>query len=103
MKLLAVCAVSATLLAGAPSTLAQWPPPAPFPEPRDLGFLDVESEPRAWIVLDGQETGLRTPQHLGLRPGHHEVTLVRRDRRPSSYGFLVEPGRTTRLTIHLAD
>jgi hypothetical protein len=45
-----------------------------------------------------------TPQTMALRPGHHKLTLLRRerDRRPSSYGFTIEPRQTTRLKIHLA-
>jgi hypothetical protein len=104
MRLLAACAVTATLLAGAPRTVAQSPPypPPPYPPARDLGTLIVESDPPAEIVLDGEMTGLWTPQRMGLRPGHHAVTLVRRERRPSTYGFTIESGKTTRLVIHLA-
>jgi hypothetical protein len=73
-------------------------------QPRDLGYLDVSSEPRAEILIDGQPTGLWTPQTIPLRPGHHKLTLVRpeRDRRASNYGFTVEARQTTRLAIHLA-
>lgn len=65
------------------------------------GFLRVWSEPRAEIVIDGQPTGLWTPQTLELSPGHHALTLLRGEHRPSTYGFKVEPGRTTRLEIYL--
>jgi hypothetical protein len=70
-------------------------------QPR-LGYLDVRSEPSAEIVIDGQDTGLRTPQTVPLGAGHHTVTLLRRERKPSTYGIKIEPGRTTRLEIHLA-
>ena len=89
--LLAMCAMTATFL-GAAVVDAQ-------PRP---GYLEVWSEPPAEIVLDGNPTGLWTPQTLTLGPGHHNLTLLRRERRPSSYGFKIEPGRTTRLKIHLA-
>jgi hypothetical protein len=89
--LLAMTAITATLL-GAVAVEAQ---------PR-VGYLDVRSEPRAEILLDGNPTGLWTPQLLTLDAGHHAVTLVRRERRPSTFGVRVEPGRTTRLNIHLA-
>lgn len=89
--LLAMSVAAATLL-GAAAVAAQ---------PR-VGYLDVRSEPRAEIVIDGSPTGLWTPQVLALDPGHHAVTLVRRERRPSTFGIRVEPGRTTRLNIHLA-
>jgi hypothetical protein len=73
-------------------------------QPRDVGFLEVVSEPRAEIILDDELTGMWTPQTMALRPGHHKLTLLRRerDRRPSSYGFTIEPRQTTRLKIHLA-
>ena len=92
--LLAIGAMTAMLLGG----------PAVRAQPRDLGFLDVSSEPHADIFIDGQPTGLRTPQTMALRPGHHKLTLVRPDgeRRPSNYGFIIESRQTTRLKIHLA-
>jgi hypothetical protein len=96
MKVLAVCALTATLFAG----VAQRPEP-----PREFGYLDVESEPPAEIAVDGEFTGLWTPQHhLRLPVGHHQVTLFRRERerRPSRFGFLIRPGEITHLTIHLA-
>ena len=65
------------------------------------GFLHVSSEPRAAIVIDGQPTGLWTPQTIELSPGHHALTLVRGEHRASTYGFRVAPGRTTRLDIYL--
>jgi len=93
-KTLAICAMTAALLAGG-IVRAQ---------PRDAGFLEVHSEPRAEIILDDVPTGLWTPQTLPLHPGHHKLTLIRpeHDRRPSSYGFTIEPAMTTRLKIHLA-
>jgi hypothetical protein len=89
--LVAMCAMTATLL-GAAAVPAQ---------PR-AGLLQVWSEPRAEIFIDGTPTGMWTPQTIPLGPGHHALTLVRRERRPSTYGFKIEPGRTTRLDIHLA-
>jgi hypothetical protein len=71
-------------------------------QPRDAGFLEVSSEPRAQIFLDDEPTGLWTPQTLALRPGHHKLTLMRPERRPSNYGFTIEARQTTRLKIHLA-
>jgi hypothetical protein len=73
-------------------------------QPREVGYLEVYSEPRAEIILDDELTGMWTPQTMALRPGHHKLTLLRREReqRPSSYGFTIEPRQTTRLKIHLA-
>lgn len=89
--LLAMCAATVALFGVAPAS----------GQPR-VGFLEVWSEPTAEIVIDGADTGLRTPQTLPLPPGHHNVTLLRREWRPSTYGFKIEPARTTRLKIHLA-
>lgn len=89
--LLAMCAVTVGLF-GVAQVSAQ---------PR-VGYLEVWSEPTAEILIDGSATGLWTPQTLPLRPGHHNVTLLRGERRQSTYGFKIEPGRTTRLKIHLA-
>lgn len=102
MKLLAVCAMTATLLGGRAQHVDQRPWPPPYPD-REWGALDVESEPPAEIAIDGAMTGLWTPQHrLRLPAGHHTVTFFRRERRPSTYGFTVRPGEVTHLTIHLA-
>jgi hypothetical protein len=92
--LLAISAMTAALLGGAMARA----------QPREVGFLEVYSEPRAEIILDDELTGMWTPQTMALRPGHHKLTLVRpeRDRRPSVYGFTIEPRTTTRLKIHLA-
>jgi hypothetical protein len=96
--LLAISAMAAALLGGG----------AVHAQPRDAGFLEVYSDPRAEIVLDDEPTGMWTPQTLALRPGHHKLTLVRlelrpeRERRFSTYGFVIEPHHTTRLRIHLA-
>jgi hypothetical protein len=96
--LLAIGAMTAMFLGGA----------AVRAQPREPGFLDVSSEPRAEIFIDEQRTGLWTPQTISLRPGHHKLTLLRPaarpegDRRASNYGFTVEPRQTTRLKIHLA-
>jgi hypothetical protein len=93
-RLLAIGALAALLLGGSHGRA----------QPRDLGYLDVSSEPRAEILIDGKPTGLWTPQTIPLRAGHHKLTLVRpeRDRRASHYGFIVEARQTTRLAIHLA-
>jgi|SRR5579859_4241896 len=105
MKALAIAALAAALQAG----VGQGPPPPPWPgppppPPREMGLLDVESDPPAAIALDGAPTGLWTPQRFPLPQGHHTVTLFRgeRERRPSTYGFVIRRGQTTHLTIHLA-
>jgi hypothetical protein len=92
--LLAIGATTAMLLGGAVVRA----------QPREVGFLAVSSEPRAEILIDGQPTGLWTPQTMSLRPGHHKLTLLRpeQDRRASQYGFTIEARQTTRLAIHLA-
>jgi hypothetical protein len=70
----------------------------------DAGYLHVESEPPARVVIDDTDTRTVTPQaHLELKAGHHKLTLVTLDgARKRTIGFNVEAGQTTTLTIHLS-
>ena len=70
----------------------------------EKGFLDVESDPPAEILIDDAATGKVTPQRLELEAGHHKLTLVStRDRaRRRTIGFNVDAGKTTKLAIHLS-
>jgi DNA-directed RNA polymerase subunit K/omega len=74
------------------------------PAAQDTGFLDVASDPPAKIAIDDAETGKVTPQpHLELKVGHHKLTLVTLDgAHRRTIGFNIEPGQTTKLTLHLA-
>ncbi|MCX5741204.1 MAG: serine/threonine-protein kinase [Proteobacteria bacterium] len=49
------------------------------PTPTDKGFLDVSSNKKAKILVDGVDTGLSTPisgKALPLTPGKHKITFV---------------------------
>ena len=46
--------------------------------PASTGFIWVKSTPpAARILVDGAETGLRTPARLELQAGAHEIRVVR--------------------------
>lgn len=106
--LLATCTMTAMLL-GASAGLAEPPTAAPASGAQraadaDTGYLDIASDPPgAKILIDGADTSKTTPQtKLPLKAGHHKVTLALPDGTSRSIGFKVEPGQTTKLTIHLA-
>ncbi len=78
--------------------------PSPAERPEETGFLSIESDPPATILIDAAETGKVTPQpHLELKVGHHQLTLVStRDKaRQRSIRFNIEAGKTTKLAFHL--
>jgi hypothetical protein len=70
----------------------------------DTGYLDVTSDPPAKVLVDDVDTGKTTPaQHLPLKAGHHKLTLVTPDgAHKRTIGFTIDPGQTTKLSIHLA-
>ncbi len=74
------------------------------PHGTQTGFLDIESDPPAKISIDDSDTGKFTPQpHLELPAGHHKVTLVTKDgSHKRTLGFNIQPGETTKLTLHLS-
>jgi hypothetical protein len=69
------------------------------------GTLLISSKPACDIVIDGKETGLRTPQRgIKLKPGKHQVVLVNRD-----FGIKkkltvkIASGRSTKVVKDLRD
>ncbi len=56
------------------------------------------SPPGARILVDGAETGLRTPARLELQPGEHEVRLVRRGFGIAHRNVQVDAGQTSQFT-----
>ena len=69
----------------------------------ELGFLQVDSAPRARVWIDGADTGEEAPvQGLPLRVGEHVVTFVeaRRGLR-KSYTIRIMAGMTTNLDVAL--
>jgi eukaryotic-like serine/threonine-protein kinase len=63
--------------------------------PTSAGWIWVQSSPPgARILVDGAETGLRTPARLELQVGEHEVRLVRRGFGTTHRNVLVNPGQT---------
>jgi hypothetical protein len=102
---LALCTLLPAVLATVPSPAARATgTPSPGEQPAETGFLSVESDPPATILIDEAETGKVTPQiHLELKVGRHQLTLVStRDKsRKRSIRFNIEAGKTTKLTFHL--
>jgi hypothetical protein len=101
---LLACALAACLVAG---TLGKAAPAAAAGRAgdKDIGFLDVSSDPPgAKILIDDTDTGRTTPQHhLPVKAGHHLLTLVASDSGSKfPVGFTVEAGQTKKLTLHLA-
>jgi len=68
-----------------------------------VGWIWVRSNPMgARILVDGAETGLRTPTRLELQKGQHEVQLVRRGFGTAHRSVAVESGRTIQFTDTLS-
>jgi hypothetical protein len=69
----------------------------------DEGFLHVESKPVASILVDGEDTGLKTPirgHALPLKPGRHKITFVVAGER-FTYPVVIKAGETTRMSKDL--
>jgi hypothetical protein len=65
------------------------------PAPASAGWIWVRSTPpAARILVDGAETGLRTPARLELQAGEHEVRLVRQGFVTVHRNVLVNLGQT---------
>jgi serine/threonine protein kinase len=63
------------------------------------GWIWVRSNPAgARILVDGAETGLRTPSRLELEPGDHDVQIVHKGFQNTHRSLTVEPGRTLQFT-----
>ena len=61
----------------------------------DLGAVH---SPGARILVDGADTGLRTPARLELQVGEHEVRLVRRGFGTAHRSVVVNQGQTEQFT-----
>jgi hypothetical protein len=73
--------------------------PKATPAPASAGWIWVRSSPPgARILVDGEETGLRTPARLELQVGEHEVGLVRRGFGTAHKSVLVNQGQTMQMT-----
>lgn len=75
----------------------------PFWDDGEYGWFETDSDPRAHLYLDGQDTGLTTPVYgLRLGPGVHRVRYVNLplniDR---EYEVTIVEGVTTRLNVEL--
>ena len=69
------------------------------PAAASAGWIWARSTPPgARIVVDGAETGLRTPARLELQVGEHEVRLVRRGFTTSERTVQVNQGETMQVT-----
>ncbi len=72
------------------------------PAPALAGWIWVRSTPPGVrILVDGAETGLRTPARLELQTGEHEVRLIRRGFSTVSRNVTVESGQTLQFTESL--
>jgi protein kinase-like protein/PEGA domain-containing protein len=68
-----------------------------------VGWIWVRSNPTgARILVDGAETGLRTPARLELQPGSHEVQVAHRGFANAHRSLTVEPGQTIQFTEALS-
>ena len=73
------------------------------PAPASAGWIWVRSSPPgARILVDGAETGLRTPARLELQVGEHEVCLVRRGFGTAQRNVVVSQGQTQQFTETLS-
>ena len=75
----------------------------PFWDDGEYGWFETDSDPRALLYVDGQDTGLTTPVYgLRLGPGVHRVRYVNLpfniDR---DYEVTIVEGVTTRLNVEL--
>ena len=69
------------------------------PTPASAGWIWVRSSPPgARILVDGAETGMRTPARLELQSGGHEVRLIRRGFVTSQRNVEVGSGQTLQFT-----
>jgi serine/threonine protein kinase len=77
--------------------------PSATPAPASAGWIWARSSPPgARILVDGAETGLRTPARLELQVGEHEVRLVRRGFGTTHRNVVVNQGQTMQITETLS-
>jgi serine/threonine protein kinase len=75
----------------------------PIPTPASVGWIWVRSSPpAARILVDGAETGLRTPARLELQVGEHDLRLVRRGFGTAHRSVTVGQGQTMQVTETLS-
>ncbi|HUH05929.1 MAG TPA: PEGA domain-containing protein [Kofleriaceae bacterium] len=69
------------------------------------GILMIASKPPCHIIIDGEETGLTTPQPMiRLRTGRHQVTLVNQEHDiRATVPVLIEAGKSVRVVKDLTD
>jgi hypothetical protein len=68
------------------------------PAPRAAGFLDVRTIPRgADILINGADTGRKTPDKLELAPGTYTLTLFLRGYQAVRETIIIEPNQTLQL------
>jgi len=68
---------------------------APASAPASIGWIWVRSNPAAArILVDGAETGLRTPSRLELQAGDHQIEVVRRGFANVRRSMTLAPGQT---------
>jgi hypothetical protein len=73
------------------------------PAPASVGWVWVRSSPpAARILVDGSETGMRTPARLELPVGEHEIGLVRRGFGTAQRKVSVTEGQTMQITETLS-
>ena len=77
--------------------------PKATPAPASAGWIWARSSPPgARILVDGAETGLRTPARLELQVGEHEVRLVRQGFGTAHRNVVVNQGQTMQITETLS-
>jgi hypothetical protein len=73
--------------------------PKATPAPASAGWIWARSSPPgARILVDGAETGLRTPARLELQAGEHEVRFVRQGYGAAHRNVQVNAGQTMQFT-----
>ena len=78
-------------------------PAPPASAATSAGWVWVRSNPTgARILVDGAETGLRTPARLELQPGDHEVQLVHRGFGNTHRSVTIQQGHTMQVTETLS-
>jgi serine/threonine protein kinase len=65
----------------------------------DTGWVLVRTEPRgAEILLDGADTGLRTPARIGTKQGEHSIRLTLGGFAPAQRTIAIQSGQTIQFT-----
>jgi hypothetical protein len=70
-----------------------------IPRVAEAGWVWIHSAPQgAEILVDGTETGLRTPARVEMPQGEHEVLLTLRGFANAHRTLLIRPGQTMQFT-----